>query len=433
MPSTICVFGLGHVGLPTAVVFAEVGYNVVGVDVDGVRVEMVNRGESYIAEPGLEELLRKVVSSGRLRATSDGVSVVSKCDAVLISVPTPVVNGEFDMSFLLSAVKTIARGLKRGALVVVESTVPPGTTAGVVKTTLEEISGMRAEVDFFLAHAPNRLSPGNALEDLRKIPRVIGGVGPKSTRRAMELYGAVNSSLYATDATTAELVKLVENTYRDLNIAFANAIALIAHEVGVDALEVIRLANTKPNTKILMFGTGVGGPCLPKDPYLLISKVRNQFVKALVVQARMINDYMPHHVVNMLDAIAVKEGVDIASANVVIFGVAYKGGVNDVRYSPALILVKELSKRVAKVTVYDPYVKHLPDVPMAKSLAEAVKDADILIIATDHPEFRDIDLKKLGLLMKRRIIIDGRRVIEKEKATEAGFKYYAVGMPIDLR
>jgi len=230
----------------------------------------VNSGRCYLREPGLDTLLHEVVSRGFLSATTDAVEAVRESDAVIIAVPTPVRDGVADLSYLKQALLTIREGLHRGLLVVIESTIPPGTTVGFAKPLLEE-SGLRVEEDFYLAHVPERIAPGKAIYELLHEPRVVGGVGPRSTEKALELYSRVNSKLYPTDATTAEFVKLAENTYRDLNIAFANLLALMAEKLGIDVYEAIRLANTHPRVNIHMPGAGVGGPCLTKDPYMLAS------------------------------------------------------------------------------------------------------------------------------------------------------------------
>ncbi|MCC6056744.1 MAG: nucleotide sugar dehydrogenase, partial [Desulfurococcaceae archaeon] len=266
----LTVVGLGYIGLLTAVVFASRGFSVVGVDVDAGKVEAVNSGSCYIRGPGLDVLLRDVVSRGLLRATTDIVEAVRESDAVVITVPTPVRDGVADLSYLREALLAVREGLHGGLLVVIESTIPPGTTVGFAKPLLEE-SGLRAEEDFYLAHVPERIAPGRAVEELLNMPRVVGGVGPRSTEKAVELYSRVNSKLLTTDATTDEFVKLAENTYRDLNIAYANLLAVMAEKLGVDVYEAIRFANTHQRVHIHIPGAGVGGPCLTKDPYMLIS------------------------------------------------------------------------------------------------------------------------------------------------------------------
>jgi len=422
----IGVIGLGYVGLPTAVVFASRGFSVVGVDVDVSKVEAVNSGRCYIREPGLDVLLRDVVSRGLLRATTDVVEAVRESDAVIVAVPTPVRDGVTDLSYLRAALEGVRRGLHRGLLVVIESTVPPGTTAGFARSLLEE-SGYRVEEDFFLAHVPERIAPGRAIEELLNVPRVVGGVGPKSTEKAVELYSKVNPKLLPTDATTAEFVKLIENTYRDLNIAFANLLALLAEKLGIDVYEAIKLANSHPRVNIHWPGAGVGGPCLTKDPYMLISIDSGFWGSELIRLARRINEYMPKHTVEIIIKALRDAGIDIKGAKVAVLGAAYKGGVDDTRESPAKYIVKELLEKEARVTVFDPYTSETFDAEKASSIEEAVRDADVIVIVTDHPEFKNLDLDAIAKLVKHRIIVDGRRVIEPYQAVKHGFKYYGIG------
>lgn len=423
---TLTVIGLGRIGLSTAVVFASRGFSVVGVDVDFGRVEAVNSGRCYIREPGLDVLLREVVSRGLLRATTDVVEAVKESDAVIVAVPTPVRDGVADLSYLRAALEGVRRGLHRGVLVVVESTVPPGTTAGFARSLLEE-SGYMVEEDFFLVHVPERIAPGRAIEELLNVPRVVGGVGLKSTEKAVELYSKVNPKLLPTDATTAEFVKLIENTYRDLNIAFANLLALLAEKLGIDVYEAIKLANTHPRVNIHWPGAGVGGPCLTKDPYMLISIDSGFWGSELIRLARRINEYMPKHTVEIIIKALRDAGIDIKGAKVAVLGAAYKGGVDDIRESPAKYIVKELLEKGARVTVFDPYTSETFGAEKASSIEEAVRDADVIVIVTDHPEFKNLDLDAIAKLVKHRIIVDGRRVIEPYQAVKHGFKYYGIG------
>ncbi|MEM1829798.1 MAG: nucleotide sugar dehydrogenase [Thermofilaceae archaeon] len=354
------------------------------------------------------------------------------CDAVLIDVPTPVKNGVADLSQVVSVSKAIARKLRRNMLIVVESTVTPGTTSGLIKQILENGSGLKADEDFYLAHVPERIAPGRAIEELLNVPRVVGGVGPNSTKRALEVYRRVNPNLLPTDATTAELVKLIENAFRDLNIAFANLIALIAEGIGVDVFEAIRLANTHPRVNIHWPGAGVGGPCLTKDPYMLAS-LMNHWGVELIKLGRRINEYMPYHFVGLIERVADLEGFQLRSAKVAVLGVAYKGGVDDVRETPARVVVSELLERGARVVVHDPYVRESFGAMYSDSLEEAVRDADVVAIVTDHPEFRKIDLRRLAVLVRRKIIVDGRRVFEPQQALSSGFRYYGIGYGVPWR
>ena len=426
MSRRLAVMGLGYIGLPTAVAFASRGFSVVGVDVDVGRVEAVNSGRCYLREPGLDVLLRDAVSKGFLRATTEAVRAVGESDAVVIGVPTPVRDGVADLSYLREALLAVREGLHRGLLVVIESTIPPGTTVGFAKPLLEE-SGLRVEEDFYLAHVPERIAPGRAIEELLNMPRVVGGVGPRSTEKALELYSRINAKPLPTDATTAEFVKLIENTYRDLNIAYANLLALIAERLGIDVYEAIRLANTHHRVNIHMPGAGVGGPCLTKDPYMLATVLADFWGTELIRLARRINEYMPRHTVEITEKALGDIGVSIKDAKIAVLGVAYKGGVDDTRESPAKYVVRELLEKGASVIVYDPYTTESFGAERAGSLEEAVREADAIVIITDHPEFKNIDLDKASKLVRHRVIIDGRRVVKPHQAVKLGFKYYGVG------
>jgi UDP-N-acetyl-D-mannosaminuronic acid dehydrogenase len=361
-----------------------------------------------------------------LRATTDVLEAVKESDAVVIAVPTPVRDGIADLSYLRDALESVRRGLHRGLLVVIESTIPPGTTAGFARSLLEE-SGLRVEEDFYLAYVPERIASGRAVEELLNMPRVVGGVGPRSTEKAVELYSRVNSKLLTTDATTSEFVKLAENTYRDLNIAYANLLAVLAEKLGIDVYEAIRLTNTHQRVHIHMPGAGVGGPCLTKDPYMLISVDPDFWGSELVKVARRINDYMPIHTIEIVEKALREAGLEINSARITVLGAAYKGGVSDTCESPSKHIVGELIKKGSKVTVYDPYTSETFGAERSLSLEDAVKDSDAIVIVTDHPEFKNIDLDVVGRIMRHKIIIDGRRVIEPYQAVKHGFRYYEVG------
>jgi UDP-N-acetyl-D-mannosaminuronic acid dehydrogenase len=424
--NNISVIGLGYIGLPTAVLFANRGFRVIGVDIDVSKVEAISNGKCYIHEAGLAKMISDTVSNGFLRATTDAVGAVKWSDAVIIAVPTPVRDGVADLSYLRNTLESIMKGLHKGLLVVIESTVPPGTTIRLVKPLLEE-SGLRVEEDFYLAHVPERIAPGRAIEELLNMPRVVGGVGPRSTEKALKLYGKVNPKLYPTDATTAEFVKLIENTYRDLNIAYANILAIMAEKLGIDVYEAINLANTHQRVNIHMPGAGVGGPCLTKDPYMLTSIAPEFWGTELIKLARRINDYMPKHTVNIVEKALTDAGLSMKDARVAVLGAAYKGGVDDVRESPAKHIIKELLNRGAKVIIYDPYTDECFEAERALSLEDAVKDVDIILIVTDHPEFKNLDLNIVGNLVRHRIIVDGRRIIDPYQAIKYGFRYYGIG------
>ncbi|MEM1546826.1 MAG: nucleotide sugar dehydrogenase [Candidatus Methanomethylicia archaeon] len=423
--SKVAVIGLGHVGLPVAVVFASKGLQVVGIDTDKEKIEMINKCECYIREPGLTSLLKNVICSNLFKVTSD-YNIIKECDAIIVTVQTPLKDHSVDFSFLKNALEKIRLELSRGKLIVIESTIPVGTINKFVKPFLEE-SGLKIEEDIYLAYVPERLSPGNAINELLTMPRIIGGAGSKSSEEAFKLYSRVNPNLIVTDATTAEFVKLIENTFRDLNIAYANLLALISEKIGVDVDEAIRLANTHSRVFIHKPGAGVGGPCLTKDPYVLYEICRNIPGSEMIALARSLNDYMPTHIVKIIIELLEKSGLKLDKAKVAILGVAYKGGVDDIRSSPAKTIIDMITERGINVVVFDPYTEETFNAAKALSIEDAVKGSDVLVIVTDHPEFKELNLAKIYSLMRNPIIVDGRRILDPYIVIKHGFKYYGVG------
>jgi len=422
----LAVIGSGYVGLPAAALFADASFHVVAIDVKPEVVKAVNSGVSPINEPRLGELISHNVQIGRLRATLN-LKALAQADVVIISVQTPIdQNRKPNLSFLMKAVGDIGKSLKKGVLVVISSTIPPGTTLEKVKPKLEALSGLKVEEDFYLAYAPERIAPGKALKEFVETPRLIGGVGSNSTKIAAELFRTVCKKVIETDAKIAEVAKLAENTYRDINIAFANQFALICEQYGVDVKNVIELANTHPRVNIRMPGPGVGGPCLPKDPYLLISKV--ELKENIVEIARRVNDYMPRHIVEMTIQALESVGKNVNECKIAVLGTAYKADVNDPRLSPSKPIIQQLLNLGAKIAAYDPYCQESFGAEKAESLHEAAKDSQCIIIVTDHTEFKTLDLSRLKKCMKENpIIVDGRRIIEPAEAKNMGFKYYGVG------
>jgi UDP-N-acetyl-D-mannosaminuronic acid dehydrogenase len=312
-------------------------------------------------------------------------------------------------------------------LVVLSSTVPPGTMQTLVKPKLESLSGLKADIDFYLAYVPERIAPGNTLKEFVESPRLVGGVGPNSTKIAAELFRTVCRTVIETDASTAEIAKLAENTFRDINIAYANQLALICEQQGVDVKKVIELANTHPRVNIHTPGPGVGGPCLTKDPYLLLhlSKLVDHDI---IKTARKINDYMPKHMVKLTLQALKNTGKDIKGSKIAILGTAYKANVDDPRESPSKPIIQELTKLGAKVKAHDPQCKETFGAERANSLQEALKDSDCIIVVTDHIEFKNLDLQEIKMLMNDNpAIIDGRRRVNPHEAEKLGFIYYGVG------
>ena len=414
---TICVLGLGYIGLPTASLFATHGHKVVGVDVNDKIVETINAGEIHIEEPGLFTLARAAVGSGNLRAASE--PAVS--DVYIICVPTPLKPDKTcDLHYVEEATRSILPILKKGDLIILESTSPPGTTRDVLAPMLAG-TGLDIGRDIHLAHCPERVLPGRILKELIENPRIIGGITPESAEVTAELYkGLVEGPIYLTDCTTAELAKIMENTYRDVNIALANELGHLCESLGISAWEVIELANKHPRVSLHSPGPGVGGHCISVDPWFLVEKFPDD--AKIINLSRQTNDSQPEHVVNRAMQILADAGVK--KPRVTIFGVSYKGNVDDVRESPALEIIGMLNEKVDLV-VYDPHVKGGVGHEIS-NLEESVTDSDMILIVADHSDFRFLAPEELGRKMRTKILLDTRNFLDRERFREAGFDVHTI-------
>jgi UDP-N-acetyl-D-mannosaminuronic acid dehydrogenase len=424
----LTVMGVGYVGLPTAVLLAEKGFHVVAFDIKLDAVRLVNNGATTINEPGLQELLSRNVKYGRLKATVDPNEAISGAGAIILTVQTPIDQDKRpNLSFLTKALEEVGKSLRRRMLVVVSSTIPPRTMQDKVKPELESLSGLKSDLDFYLAYVPERIAPGNALKEFVESPRLVGGIGPNSTKLAAELFRTVCKRVIETNAVTAEVAKLAENTFRDVNIAYANQLALICEQVGTDVMDVIKLANTHPRVNIHFPGPGVGGPCLPKDPYLLLSSSKPSD-HDVVTSARFMNDYMPDHIVNVVVRALERAGKAIGKSRIAVLGTAYKGGVDDSRLSPSKPVIQGLMMRGAHVTEYDPHCAESFGADKAKVLNEAIRGVDCTLILTDHLEFKSLNLEEVKRLMSHNpILVDARRIVDLHEAGQLGFLCYGVG------
>ena len=425
----ITVVGSGYVGLPTAALFADAGFQVTALDIKPEIVKGINEGIVKAHEPGLDELVSRNVRAGRLKAASNHDADLESTDVFIICVQTPIEKHKRpDLSFLEGALQTIGAHVRKETIVVLGSTVPPQTMLRLVKPRLELLSGLTAGTDFYLAYAPERIAPGKALEEFVRGPRLVGGIEPHSTRIVAKLLRTVCKRVVETDALTAEVAKLAENTFRDVNIAFANQLALMCEQLGTDVIEVIRLANTHPRVNVHMPGPGVGGPCLPKDPYLLLSSA--EYVGYdLVKVARQINDFMPKHVVKLVLQALIDASKDVRTSKIAILGTAYKANVDDPRLSPAAYIIDRLKSLGAEVVVYDPHCDESFGAKKGGSLLDVVKSADCFVVITDHTEFKSLKLQEIKKLMENKpAIIDGRRIVDCETAENLGFSYYGIGL-----
>ncbi len=423
----VAVVGLGYVGLPTAAVLADAGFRVVGADVKREVVEAVNAGRPHISEPGLEELVRRCRKAGRLSAVTSARKACDGADIAAVVVQTPLDDrGEPEMQPLRSALREVAEALRRGMLVVVESTLPPGGMREVVVPELEGCSGLRAGRDFLLAYSPERAIPTRTLQEIRTNSRLVGGVNQESARAAAELYSCITSGEVHTEhMDVVEIVKLVENTFRDVNIALANELAVFCEALGVDVGRVIELANRHPRVNLHMPGAGVGGHCLPKDPVFLIGKARKHGLRLeLIEAARRRNESMPVHVLQKVE----KALEGRSKPKVAVLGVAYKGNTDDTRHSPAEKVIKALLRRGVEVHSHDPFAKQDFGGRFTNSMEEAVRGADVVVIMTDHDDYRRMSTAELKRYLKRdAVIVDARRVLDRSEVEREGLRYSGVG------
>lgn len=413
---TVCVVGLGYIGLPTATILAAGGTPVVGVDVRRDIVKAINRGEIYIEEPGLDTLLRTAVESGKLRAAMTPAAA----DAFIIAVPTPITaDHKADMSCVIQATESILPFLRKGNLVILESTSPPGTCRDLLRPILER-SGLSVGRDLFLAYCPERVLPGRILEELVENDRVVGGITPESAVAAREVYARfVEGEIVLTSATTAEMVKILENTFRDVNIALANEAALLCEKLDIDFWEVARHANRHPRVNVLQAGPGVGGHCIAVDPWFLVEAFPEG--TGLIRLARERNDAMPAHVIDTISKLL----ADIPKPKVALLGLAYKADVDDIRESPALEVAARLLEKGVDLLCYDPHVDTAP-VPLGPP-KECLAGADLAVLLTNHTEFRQLAPEKVGELMRHRRLYDTRNTLDHGAWRDAGFEVTVLG------
>jgi len=448
----LVVIGMGYVGIPCAALFADVpGFRVTGVQRrsqrSGWKIDALNTGKSPFEgdEPGLAELIHRVVVEKRTFHVTDDISVCRDADVILIDVQTPVDAHKVPQYESLREVAAAAgRYMRQGALLVIESTVAPGTTQHVVQPILERESGMKAGQDFGLAFSYERVMPGKLLEYLINFPRVVGGTDEDSTRRAVELYRhIVRKEITPTECLTAEVAKTVENAYRDVNIAFANEMALICESLGVDVFEVRSLVNARPDRHMHIPGAGVGGHCLPKDPWLLSHGVNSygstKVNSEMLTVARRINESMPLHMAELVKEALAEAGKPLAGSRVAVLGIAYLENSDDTRNAPAVPLIMALRDLGANVTAHDPFVRQADfdaldfgpylngDVVYTQDLTEALRDADCAVIVTKHREYLDGGLFEAVRSMENPVLVDGRGCINETACADAGVAYWGVG------
>ena len=433
---TVAICGLGYVGYPVAMLFADAGFNVIGVDILEDRVKRLNAGENPIKgqEPGLDDLVEEVFKKKDFRATAD-MKEYGLADYIIVAVQTPVAEENKKPTYenLKGALRDIGKNMKKGVTVIIESTIAPGTMEHVVKPILEEESGLKVGKDFYLANCPERLMPGHLLENIRYYNRLIGGWTPESAKVVKELYkNVVKGELQETDCITAEIVKAGENTYRDVQIAFANEMALLCEAYGANVWKVREFINnckkvteTRPEALRQMHypGAGVGGHCIPKDSWLLIHEVRDIVNPKLIPTARYINDFMPLHMFDLLQDGLKEVEKKLNEVNILILGYAYDANSDDDRNTPTVPLIEKLKKNGVKFEIQDPFIKDYK-----RDIREILKGKDAIVLMTGHEEYKKLEYKEMVKLMNNNpLIIDGRNIFDKEDARKNGFVYKGVG------
>ncbi|MDM5246424.1 MULTISPECIES: nucleotide sugar dehydrogenase [unclassified Lysinibacillus] len=418
MTKSICVVGLGYIGLPTAVMFANHGIKVHGVDVNPAAVKSIQEKKLHIEENGLQERLNKAVDEGFLTAST----TPQEADVFIVAVPSPInPDNTANLEYVRQATASVVPYLKKGNLVILESTVPPKTVEHIMLPELIK-ANLEFGVDLFVSHSPERVIPGRIFEELVNNDRIVGGIDETSAQMTKELYQTfVNGTIHLTDATTAELVKVMENTYRDVNIAFANELAKLAEKLDVNIWEAIKFANYHPRVNVHFPGPGVGGHCIAVDPWFLVELGGE--TAQIIHLSRNTNDSMPSFTAQKTQAILNQN--KIAGGKVAVLGLAFKGNVDDMRESPSTIVIDELQNLGLEVISYDPHIKENKHATQTQSIEEATKDADIILVLTDHNEFKALEAAEITT--KSKIIFDTKNCLKRDKWEEAGFQFHLLG------
>lgn len=412
---TVAVYGLGYVGAPIAAVWLRAKAKVIGVDKFDFLVARAMKAALSIEEKAVNEALRRGLRERRFEATTDGVEASERSDFKIIAVPVLLQEGAADLSNVMDVTTKIAQGLKKGDVIAISPTIPPGTTEKVVLPAIEKISGLRGDADFGLIYSPERIYVGRAVADMEEnYPTIVSGIGPKSLNAAASLYSLISKKgvIRMNSIKAAEMEKIFEGVYRDVNIALANELAKICDTLGIDFWEARNAANSQHFCNIHRPGTGVGGACIPIYPQFLMELATKAKVGASITTlARTVNSLMPKYCVEQASKLLERSGKRPAGSKVAVLGLAFRGGVSDTRLSPSYDVIQELLKSGCTVTVHDPYVlsdSKLPaNVVLTKKLEEALKNSDLVIVATDHPQYAKIGVRKVG----NAAVYDGRGIL----------------------
>ena len=432
---TVCIIGIGRIGLPTALSFANSGLPTVGVDINYNLIEMINSKIFPLKdEPGYDVIFEKVIHE-KFHVSTKIEEIVPNSDVIVLSLPTPMDKNNIpDYSALLSVGKQLGELLTKDSLVIIESTVEPGFIENeFIKSIESSEKQLVAGKDFAIGVCPETANPGQIMNDFEKLPRLVGAINDDTTNVIMKIYKHVFTVdlIPMPNCKTANAVKLTTNVFRDLNIAFINELAILFEKVGIDIMTVLEAAKSKYNFQVHYAGPGVGGPCLPVNSYQMINLAKKMGLGNLksVEIARIINESMPNHVIDLLNDAFIESGKSLENSNVLILGISYKPDVKDVQISPAETIIEKLKSLKTNILIYDPYFKstNIFDLPTESNLIKALQKADALIIVTAHKEFHNLDPIFLKSKMKNAIVIDSKCIINQQAAKDSGLIYRGLG------
>jgi len=432
---SVCIIGIGRIGLPTALSFANSGLSTVGIDINSKLVETINSKIFPLKdEPGYDVIFDKVIHEN-FYASTKIEDIVPISDIIILSLPTPMDENNIpDYSALLSVGTQLGKLLTKDSLVIVESTVEPGFIENKLINTIESSERkLVAGKDFAIGVCPETANPGQIMNDFEKLPRLVGAIDDHTSNVIMKIYKHVFTVnlIPMPNCKTANAVKLTTNVFRDINIAFVNELAILFEKVGIDIMTVLEAAKSKYNFQVHYAGPGVGGPCLPVNSYQMINLAKNMGFDTLksVETARIINESMPDHVIDLLHDAFVESGKSLENSNILILGISYKPDVKDIQITPAEIIIEKLKKLKSNVLIYDPYFKstNIFNLKTESNLIEALQKSDALILVTAHKEFHDLDPIFLKSKMKNPIIIDSKCIINQQAAKNAGLVYRGLG------
>lgn len=433
---TVCVIGIGRIGLPTALSFAKSGIPTIGVDINTQLIEIINSGKYPLNdEPYFDKIFEDVMKNKKFSVTTDINEAVPKSDVIILSLPTPLdKNFVPDYSALITVGKNLNKSLNSGSIIIIESTIEPGFVENEFISIIEgENQNLHAGKDFVIATCPETANPGQIMNDFKKIPRLVGAIDERTANMVSTIYRHVFGVeiLLMPDCKTANAAKLTANVFRDINIAFVNELAMLFEKIGVDIIKVLEACEKKYNFQVHYPGAGVGGPCLPVNSYQFLNTARRTYdgVLRIIESAREINEHMPHHTIELLEDAFNEAEKSAKNSTVAILGVSYKPDIGDIQLTPAEEIISKLDKLDSKIKIYDPFFKSTTvfSHKTEETLLDAISDADAVILITAHKEFYDIDPTLLVSKMKTPILIDSRNVIEIRAAKKAGLIFRGIG------